>query len=280
MPNGMLYFLPWFMEFTAMYPFQPKQNAMTTEKDEKDGDVLSFIREVQLSKPSDHVVEQLLKLITAGMLKPGDLLPPERDLTQKFGISRNYVREGIKTLELYGLLKPIQGKGTVVTDSGIRGLHGMLKMVLKLTRGDLLSLVDTRILLEMETARLAARHIDDEGREELTACLAELREQVQAGAGLMSDIKLHIKIADLSRNSVMASLVRLVTPDIIIYYRDLRNDNTPGTFDVHQKIVESILAGDADKASEYMGVHLRDSKRNFQEALERRKSARTPRKIF
>lgn len=263
-----------------MYLQQPKQNAMMPDKDEKDSDVLSFIREVQLAKPSDHVVEQLLKLITAGMLKPGDLLPPERDLTQKFGISRNYVREGIKTLELYGLLKPIQGKGTVVTDSGIRGLHGMLKMVLKLTRGDLVSLVDTRILLEMETARLAALHIDDEGREELSACLAELREQARQGSGLMSDIRLHIKIADLSRNSVMASLVRLVTPDIIIYYRDLRNDNTPGTFDVHQRIAESIMAGDADKASEYMGVHLRDSKRNFQEALERRKSVRAARKTL
>lgn len=244
---------------------------------EKDNDVLSFIREVQIAKPSDHVVEQLLKLITSGMLKPGDFLPPERDLTQRFGISRNYVREGIKTLELYGLLKSTQGRGTVVTDSGIRGLQGMLKTVLKLTRGDLLSLVDTRILLEAETARLAAENIDDAGRNELKECLEEFRIQVEEekAPGLMADIKLHIKIADMSCNTVMASLIRLVTPDIILYYRDLRNDNSPGTFGIHRRIVDCILEGDAAGASGFMKEHLLDSRRNFSQALEKRKSVRT-----
>lgn len=241
---------------------------------EKDNDVLSFIREVQVAKPSDHVVEQLLKLITNGMLKPGDLLPPERELTKKFGISRNYVREGIKTLELYGLLKPTQGRGTVVTDSGIRGLQGVMKTILKLTRSDVLSLVDTRILIETETARLAALNSDDHDKAELTALLEELRRQIKDSGGLMADIRLHIKIADISRNTVMASLVRLVTPDIIIYYRDLRNDNSPGTFDIHQQIVESIVAGDAEGASRCMNEHQLDSRRNFMEALERRRSGR------
>lgn len=241
---------------------------------DKDNDVLSFIHEVQVSKPSDLVVEQLLKLVTSGMLKPGDLLPPERELTKKFGISRNYVREGIKTLELYGVLRPIQGKGTVVTDSGIRGLQGMLKTVLKLSRSDVMSLVDTRILLETETARLAAVNRDDDDREALAACLEDLKREIQDNGGLMADIRLHIKIADVSRNTVMASLVRLVTPDIVFYYRDLRNDNSSATFDIHQKIVDSILKGDAKRASQFMTDHLKDARRNFAEAVERRRSQR------
>lgn len=242
--------------------------------EEKDTDVLSFIREVQVAKPSDHVVEQLLKLISNGMLKPGDLLPPERELTKKFGISRNYVREGIKTLELYGLLKPIQGKGTVVTDSGIHGLQGIIKTVLKLTRSDLRSLVDTRILIETETARLAAIHSTKSDKQELGECIENLKKGVEETGGLMEDIRLHVKIADLSKNSILASLVRLITPDIILYYRDLRNDNSGATFGIHQQIAEYIIAGDADAAAQCMSEHLLDARKNFLGALERKQSVR------
>lgn len=241
---------------------------------EDDNDVLSSIREVHVSKPSDQVVEQLLRLITTGMLKPGDILPPERELTKRFGISRNYVREGIKTLELYGLLNPVQGRGTTVTDSGIRGLGGVLKTVLKLTHSDLQSLLDTRILLETETARLAAERADADDRKELRDCLDEWRSQDTAGGSLRCDIKVHIRIADISRNAVMASLVRLITPEIIHYYRDFRNDNSIGTFGIHQQVVESIVAGDGAKASEYMREHLLDSRSNFMEAINRRNSVR------
>lgn len=242
---------------------------------DNDNDVLSLIREVQVAKPSELVVEQLLKLITGGMLKPGEFLPPERELTKRFGISRNYVREGIKTLELYGVLKPMQGKGTVVTDSGIRGLQGIIKVVLKLTRSDLLALADTRLLIETETARLAARNRTAQDKKELSACLDELREHAQNGGGLMSDIRLHIMIADISRNTVMASLVRLITPDIVAYYRDLRNDNSSGSLAIHEKVVDSILAGDEEAAARHMRDHLADSRRNFTKALERRRSVRT-----
>lgn len=244
------------------------------DTDEKDGDVLCFIREVQIVRPSDSVVEQILRLITNGMLKPGSLLPPERELTRKFGISRNHVREGIKTLELYGLLRPVQGRGTVVTDSGIRGLNGVIKTVLKLTRSDFRALLDTRLLIETETARLAATHRNDDDIRSLDSRLDELRRRIGIDGGLMEDIRLHIAIADMSRNSVLASLVRLVTPDIIAHYRDLRNDNSGGTFAIHRRVVESVQAGDADAAAAFMAEHLADSRRNFLEAIERKRSGR------
>ena len=230
--------------------------------------VLSQLREVQVSRPSDLVVEQLMKLIGSGVLKPGELLPPERELTKRFSISRIYVREGIKTLELYGMLKPTQGKGTVVVDSGIRGLEGVLKKVLKLSRNEFRALLDTRILLETHTARLAAEREDIQGKQELLECLEEMRRENLAGRGLVNDLRLHMKIADLSGNSVVSSLVRLITPDIMMNYRDMRQDNTALSFDVHRSIVECIVAGDADHAATLMHEHLSYSKRNYEDAVD------------
>ena len=233
-------------------------------------DILSLISEVRVSRPADLVADQLLGLITKGRLKPGSLLPPERELTKKFGISRNHVREGIKTLELYGLLKPTQGKGTEVTELGIRGLEGVLKRVLKLTRGDLLALADTRTLLETEAARLAAENAEPEGRAELELLLAELK----SSGSLADDIRLHLKIADMSRNPVLASLIRLIAPDIVTHYRDLRNDDSAGSFEIHRQIAESVAAGDSARAAGRMREHLSGARDNFRKALERRHSGR------
>lgn len=241
-----------------------------------DKHVLSLFSEVKVSRPSDQVVDQIVKLINAGVLKPGDLLPPERDLTQRFGISRNYVREGIKTLELYGIVTSTQGRGTVINDVGMRGLEGLLTKVLKLCRSDLLSLVDTRILLETEAARLAAGNPDPAEREALKECLAEMYRAIAAGPGLESDMRLHMKIGDMSRNTVLAALIRLITPDIIRHYRTLKNDNTPGSLDMHRSVVEAVLAGDPEKAAERMRAHLLAARDSFDKAVSKRLGVRPP----
>ena len=240
-------------------------------------DILSFIREVQVTKPSEQVAEQILALIGAKKLQPGDMLPSERELAQSFGISRNYIREGIKTLELYGILSPMQGRATRVTDAGIKGLNGIFKIVLRLTRGQILALVDTRLLLETETARLAALNSDQEEKRKLQSCLEDLRLSLDDSDGVVDDKKVHIQIADMSGNPILAQLVRLITPEIIVSYREFKNARTRETFAMHEAIVTSIVAGDSEKSAALMQEHLRYVKKNFQEAIEKRTSKRKTR---
>lgn len=242
-------------------------------------DILSFIREVQVTKPSDQVVEQILALISSGKLRPGDSLPPERELAQSFGISRNYIREGIKTLELYGVLNPMQGKATKITDVGIRGLNGIFKVILRLTRGQILALVDVRLLLETETARLAALNPDPDERRRLQECLEDLRVALAEGdtVSQVDDKRVHIQIADMSGNPILAQLVRLITPEIIVSYREFRNAHTRETFALHEELVTAIVAGEAEKSEELMREHLLGVKKNFQDAIEKRKSMRKAR---
>src|SRR2546429_9146448 len=64
----------------------------------------------------EQVAEQIRRLISDGTLKPGDLLPPERDLAVKLGVGRSSVRDAVRTLEGMGILEPRQGHGTAVRD--------------------------------------------------------------------------------------------------------------------------------------------------------------------
>ena len=71
-------------------------------------------RSVSSKKLSELITRQLLEKITSGQYKPGDLLPPERELTTVFGVSRVVVREGLNSLVSKGILSVRQGRGTTV----------------------------------------------------------------------------------------------------------------------------------------------------------------------
>src|SRR5438552_13454686 len=78
--------------------------------------VMSQLREVRSSRRYQQVADQIQRLILKGVLKPGDRLPPERELAQKFGVARSSVRDAIRTLEMMGIVEPRQGLGTVVRE--------------------------------------------------------------------------------------------------------------------------------------------------------------------
>ncbi|MFL5406024.1 MAG: FadR/GntR family transcriptional regulator, partial [Myxococcales bacterium] len=69
---------------------------------------------VRKERRYEQVAEQIQKLIAEGTLKPGDRLPPERELATRFGVARSSIRDAVRTLEVMGILEPRQGTGTVV----------------------------------------------------------------------------------------------------------------------------------------------------------------------
>src|SRR5437763_3651960 len=71
---------------------------------------------VRKARRYQQVAEQVHRLISQGVLKPGDHLPPERELAAKFGVGRSSVRDAIRTLEVMGIVEPLQGHGTVVRE--------------------------------------------------------------------------------------------------------------------------------------------------------------------
>ena len=103
-----------------------------------------------------HIIASIKDLINLKNLEPGDKLPAERVLSEKFKVSRSNVREAIQKLEFYGILKSIPQSGTFVANIGVIAMNGMIEDIIQLETPDFKSLVETRILLELKTTRLAA----------------------------------------------------------------------------------------------------------------------------
>ena len=141
-------------------------------------------------------------------LKPGDVLPPERELAQKLGVSRGSVRDAIRSLELIGLLEPQQGRGTVVCEPSSDTLVGPLAAVIVQKRKLVNELLDVRKIIEPPLARRAALHAAAAQIAEMEQILERQSERVQRGEmAIEEDSEFHYRIALAADNSVMLRMV-------------------------------------------------------------------------
>lgn len=225
-------------------------------------ELLNNFSEIVIEKPGDKIIKQIKELISSGQLNPGDRLPSERMLSERFGVGRTYVRDAIRKLEFYGILKTLPQSGTVVAGLGITALEGLITDVLKLEGNDFHSLVETRVLLETSLARLAAERRSDDDIVSISKALEDYDKAVARGeAGVEEDLLFHLELAEASKNSVLKSLLLIVTPDILTYFKEndvCGGDRPKSALNEHHVILDHIINQDADKAAEAMKEHLND----------------------
>ena len=137
-------------------------------------------------------------------------------LSEKFGVARSNIREAIQKLEFYGLLNSIPQSGTFVANIGVVALNGMIEDILRLEDPDFKSLVETRILLELKTVRLAALRRTDDDLVEIKKALDAYTEKVLKGQdAVQEDLLFHLAIANASGNSTLNTFMLKITPEII-----------------------------------------------------------------
>lgn len=224
--------------------------------------LLSNFQEIIIEKPEDKIIRQIHGLITSGQLNPGDRLPPERKLAERLGVGRGYVRDAIRKLEIYGILKTLPQSGTVVAGIGIAALEGLISNVLRLEDSDFASLVETRILLESESARFAAERRTADDIKNIQQALKAYEKKVKNDEqAVEEDLMFHLKIAEASKNSVLKSLMLIITPDIIHNFRKLdvcKDGRFHRALEEHKAILAHIVKQKADAAARAMQIHLQD----------------------
>jgi len=129
----------------------------------------------------DLVINQIRDLIHTGILKPGDRLPSEKSIEQKMQIPRGPINKALRRLETYGILKTIPQSGTYVASIGVDALEGLLTNVLKLEDRELEALDDTRYILEIYAAELAAERAPEQQIEELDQIQQEIARKIEEG---------------------------------------------------------------------------------------------------
>ncbi len=215
---------------------------------------------VRTSRLYEQIVQQIEESIVKGDLKAGDQLPAERELAQRFGVSRTAVREAVKALREKGLVEAYSGRGTFITDGTTQAVRQSLDLMVKIGQPEgSTHLAEVRAILEPEIAALAALRIQETE-------LATMREAVavmdRAGhdpqAYIEADLDFHLALAEGAANPLILSLLDSIVG--LLREQRLRIFRVPGGPERgqihHKRILDAIERRDAEKAREAMRAHL------------------------
>ena len=222
---------------------------------------LEVLTKNENQKVQNSIIIGIRDLINYKNLEPGDKLPSERMLSEKFEVSRSNVRESIHTLEHYGLLKSRPQSGTFIANIGVTALNGMIEDILRLEEPDFKSLVETRILLELKTARLASIRRTEADLLEIKHALDAHKNKVLNGEdAVQEDLLFHLAIAKACGNSTMNTFMLIITPEIITNFEKYHvcdKSLSQEGIKEHQEIYDAILNQEPKVAKIKMKAHFK-----------------------
>lgn len=230
----------------------------------------------------ESIVEQIVRQIQAGKIKPGDRLPSERQLIEILRVSRSSVREALQGLAMMGLIESRAGQGTFVSDK----LHLMVpnlshpSISASLQREMRLKLIEARRTVECAVAQLAAERATAEGITRLRSIFEDYRETVLHGSyqralsGSHHDF--HIALAEMTQNPfyppVVETLLRAIPPGLreteFIALGDPGPQGILATeVEIHEAIMVAVAERDGAAAYAAMERHMAFEERLVHRAL-------------
>ncbi len=216
---------------------------------------------VRKTRVFEDVARQIQGLIVDGALKPGQLLPPERQLAEQFGVSRTSVRDAIRALELTGLVVARHGEGTVVADVSVETLVAPIATLLLRKRKLVAELLDVRKMLEPPLAARAALHASADEIARLEEILRRQGEKSARGESTIEeDSEFHYRIAVAAGNSVVRQLLDLLM-DLLRETR-ARSLQVGGRLERslagHRRVLEAIKRRDPAAAERAVRQHVEE----------------------
>ena len=208
---------------------------------------------------AEQVARQLLALVQSGKLKPGEQLPPERELAATLGVSRPSLREALRALSLLGVLRIRQGGGVYVSSLDPESLLAPLHFFISLNARNVEDLFEARLVIESEITRIAAEKISPENLAILKECVEfESNELDDEDKVIESDVKFHKVLFETVDNSFLQQFAT----SLHILGKASREitGHIPGvveqSLDDHKRILHAIEAGDGNAAAAAMRQHL------------------------
>lgn len=209
---------------------------------------------------TDVAILRIKEMILAGELAPGDRLPPEKELSERLGLSRSSLREAVKALDLIRVLDVRRGDGTYVTSLEPRLLLEAMSFVVDLHDDQsVLEIFAVRRILEPAASALAAQHADEEHLARLRGLITGVGETAGVEKLVEHDLEFHRCIAEAAGNSYLASLIDSLSSNTVRarIWRGITQENSVDrTLREHQAILDAIARGDADLASALTIVHV------------------------
>jgi GntR family transcriptional repressor for pyruvate dehydrogenase complex len=211
------------------------------------------------TQTSDQVVTQVSELVKREQLRPGDRLPPERELARQLGVSRPSLRAGLRSLIGMGVLKSRQGAGTFIADGPPTLDSEPLRLLAALHGFTFEHMFETRSVLEVGAAGLAAERATGEELANMAEQLAEMYAVVDDPQQyLIHDILFHRGVAAASGNPTLATLVEMVSEVMYERRRDTigRAHDFRESLEFHRRIYRAIRARQPEEARKAMRDHI------------------------
>jgi DNA-binding FadR family transcriptional regulator len=218
-----------------------------------------LITPIKKTRVAEEVADRIRTLMLDGTFPPGEPLPSERHLAERFGVSRGSIRDALRTLETIGLLETRHGQGTFPHELSVERLVAPLASVMAY-RSDLQDeLLDVRRMFEPAVARAAALRATDEDLTDLERILETQRQKLKSGqSAIAEDTAFHAILARATRNRVVMSIMATLN-DLLVESRtqSLRQKGRPArSMDGHEAVVAALRRRDAEGASQAMYNHI------------------------
>lgn len=209
---------------------------------------------------TDVAILRIKDMIVSGELEPGSRLPPEKELSDTLGLSRNSLREAVKALEVIRVLDVRRGDGTYVTSLQPKLLLEAMSFVVDLHQDDsVLEILQVRRMLEPQAAALAARSIDDKQLADVRLLLEELASDADIEALVAHDVEFHSRIVAAAGNTYLTSLLDSLSSHTVrarIWRGITEGGSVERTLDEHRAILQALERHDAELAQALMTSHV------------------------
>lgn len=219
---------------------------------------------------TDEAIEKIKAMIVSGELGPGDRLPPEKELSDRLGLSRNSMREAVKALEVIRVLDVRRGDGTYVTSLEPHLLLEAISFVVDMHDDDsMLEIFAVRRMLESQGTGLAAAHGSDDDIAQLIAEVDGIDASVSIEELVEHDIRFHREIVRMAGNAYLASLIEHLSSQTVRarVWRGLTEGGAvERTLSEHRGIADAIAQHDSGLATSLATAHIAGVERWLRQA--------------
>jgi GntR family transcriptional repressor for pyruvate dehydrogenase complex len=213
---------------------------------------------IKQEKISAKIAEQIKTLIKNGALKPGDALPPERELVKVFNVSRASLREALNTLAGMGFLEMSQKHRTIVRSLAAGRITDPLHHLLQEDIQTVFELIEVRKAIESWSAYHAAKRATVDDINRLETSVESMRLKIEQGISVVEDdANFHLAISEATHNKIqthlMFSIYDILKKSLGKYYESIKMEDV---YEQHCKLVDAIKKKDPALASRRMHEHL------------------------
>jgi GntR family transcriptional regulator, transcriptional repressor for pyruvate dehydrogenase complex len=212
------------------------------------------------------VANQLEEEILTGSVKPGEPLPPERQISARLGVSRSVVREAINRLSSLGLILSVHGSGNRVQPPNSQPIAMGYRRLLSQGMVNLAHIGDVRLPLETSIARLAASHRSPEHLEQLKATQVKLGDPDNTLEGhIEADMTFHMVLATATGNPLFQCVLEPIQ-QLVMKARRMALGKTGAdlAYRHHASILAAVEAGDPARAADEMRIHMEANYKSLQ----------------